>query len=108
MDAKITKIVENPVIGRKEVSAIVNFDKATPTRQEMKELVCSKIGANPDSAVLRKVISKFGQKSVDVLLHIYGSKEEVLKNEPNFVLVRDKMAEKKVKKEKKKGSTTKK
>lgn len=104
MDAKIISSNENKVLGRKEVTATISFDKSTPNRKEIKELVCSKLGANPETAVLRGVVSKFGTRSVDAVLHVYASKDDAVKTEPNHVLVRDGMAEKKPKKEKKKAA----
>lgn len=101
MDAKITRTNENAVLGRKEISASVSFDKGTPLRKEIKEALCSKIGANPETAVLAEVASKFGTREVDVLMHVYPTKEAALGTEPRHVLVRDGMAEKKPKKEKK-------
>ncbi len=101
MDAKIIKTIENAVMGRKEVTATISFDKSTPSRKEIKELVSSKLGANPDSVVLNEVRSKFGIRNVDAVLHVYATKEAALKTEPRHILVRDGMAEKKPKKEKK-------
>ncbi len=102
MDAKIIKTNENAILGRKEIIASVSFDKATPNRKEMKELVCGKIGANPDSTVVREVKSKFGTRGIDAVLHVYASKDAALAAEPGYILIREGMAEKKPKKEKKK------
>ncbi len=104
MDAKIKGTKQNDVLGRKEVTVTISFDKGTPNRKEIKELVAGKLGANPDGMVLREVTSKFGTRSVDALLHGYPSKEAALKTEPRHILVRDGMAEKKPKKEKKKAA----
>lgn len=101
MDAKITRTNENSVLGRKEITASVSFEKGTPGRKEIKEAVCAKIGANPETAAIREISSSFGTRSVEVLVHVYPSREAVLATEPNYILVRDGMAQKKPKKEKK-------
>ncbi len=47
MDAKIKGTKQNDVLGRKEVTVTISFDKGTPNRKEIKELVAGKLGANP-------------------------------------------------------------
>ncbi|MBU0586798.1 30S ribosomal protein S24e [Candidatus Micrarchaeota archaeon] len=100
MDAKITKKKENLLLGRDEVLVAIEFEKATPTRKEVKDLVCGKIGANPETVVIREVKHKFGIKEVDILLHVYKDKETMASVEPHYVLVREGMAQKKEKKKK--------
>ena len=104
MDATIINNVENKALGRREIEFDVSFEKSTPGRKDLKELLCSKIGANPDTAVLRSVTSRFGTRSVGAVLHVYGTKEAVRATEPRHILVRDGMAEKKPKKAKKKAA----
>ncbi|MEW6528522.1 MAG: 30S ribosomal protein S24e [Candidatus Micrarchaeota archaeon] len=93
---------ENDILGRKEIIANIQFDKSTPTRKEIKEIISAKIGANPDNTVLREVKSRFGVRSIRAVLHVYPTKETALLFEPKHILIRDGMAEKKQKKEKKK------
>lgn len=104
MDGKINSSRENPMLGRKEVAADVSFDKSTPNRKEIKELLCAKLGANPDSVVINGITSKFGQKVVTVTMHVYQTKEAALAMEPRHILARDGMAERKAKKAKKKAA----
>lgn len=106
MEVKITKLNENLMLERKEINATISFGKSTPNRTEIKEMVCTKIGINPDCAILSRVRSKMGVKSIDVVVHAYPTKEAVLVSEPKYILVREKMAEKKPKKEKKKSVPT--
>ncbi len=102
MEAKITKTNENKLFSRQEVSAAISFGKSTPTRKEMRELVSAKIGANPETVILRAVKSKFGTREVNAVFHIYATKEKMAEAEPYYLLVRDGMAKKKEKKPKQK------
>ncbi|MFA5077735.1 MAG: 30S ribosomal protein S24e [Candidatus Micrarchaeia archaeon] len=104
MDAKIISNKENGVIGRKEILMEMSFEKSTPNRKELKQFLCSKVGANPDTAVLREVETKFGVKNLKAMLHVYQSKEAALATEPRHILARDGMAEKKKKRVKKKAA----
>lgn len=100
MDVVIINSKENDVLGRKEIIANISFDKSTPTRKEIKELISVKIGANPDNIVLRKVKSNFGVRSIEATFHIYPTKEAVLATEPKYILIRDSIVEKNQRKKK--------
>lgn len=102
MNLNIISEKENNLLQRKELALTIQYDKATPTRKEIREAVSSKLSANPETVFIRNITSKFGIKEIDALIHIYFSKEAGLKTEPWHILVRDNMAEKKPKKEKKK------
>lgn len=104
MDATITSTKENTILGRKEISVKVSFDKGTPNRKEIKDSVCGKLGANPDTVVLREVKSEFGMKRISAVFHVYPTKEAALATEPRHILARDGMMEKKPKKAKKKSA----
>lgn len=100
MNVEITEKRENKLLGRTEIEALVTYENVTPKRKEMKELVCTTLGFNPENAVLRKVETQFGVKKAKVLVHAYPSKDKMMKTEPLYILVREGLAEKK-KKEKK-------
>lgn len=95
MDGKIINSKENRILGRREIAADVSFEKSTPPRKEIKDFLCGKIGANPESAVISNISSKFGSRSAVVILHVYADKKAALATEPRHILVRDGMAEKK-------------
>jgi ribosomal protein S24E len=98
MNVHVISSTENKLLDRKEISAEVSFDKATPKRAELKTAVCHKIGANPDISVLRKVESSFGRKTVKVVTYAYTSKEALMATEPIYIKVREGMMAKPEKK----------
>jgi len=91
---------ENKLLDRIEVGAEISYDAAMPNRKEIKEGVCTKLGFNPENSVIRKIDTQFGVRKAKVSVHIYSSKEKMMKTEPLYILVREGLAEKK-KKEKK-------
>ena len=97
MNINIVSTNENKLFDRKEVRAEVAFDGPTPKRAELKQAIGGKIGSNPELMVLRRVESNFGKKAVGVLVHVYATKELILKNEPRYISVREGLAEKKAK-----------
>ncbi len=101
---KFEKIEEtkNALFDRKEANAIISFTGPTPKREEIKKEICTKIGANPQLSVLSKIETSYGSTKINVTLHIYNDAETMKKSEPRHLMARDKLAEKKPKKEKKK------
>ncbi|MFA5049895.1 MAG: hypothetical protein WC501_02705 [Candidatus Micrarchaeia archaeon] len=91
---------KNALFDRKEANALISFSGPTPKREEIKKEICSKIGANPQLSVLSKVETQYGSTKINVKLHVYENEEKMKKTEPYHLLVRDKIAEKKPKKEK--------
>ena len=92
--------IKNALFDRKEANALISFSGPTPKREEIKKEICSKIGANPQLSVLSKVETQYGSTKINVTLHVYENEEKMKKTEPYHLLVRDKIAEKKPKKEK--------
>src|SRR3989338_5511405 len=93
---------ENKLFERKEIKAEVSFEAATPTRKDIKAEIGGKLGADQGLIVLRQVDNEFGMKKIDVLVHVYSNADAMKKFEPRHIMVRDGLAEKKAKKEKKK------
>ncbi|MFH1393609.1 MAG: hypothetical protein ABII71_05885 [Candidatus Micrarchaeota archaeon] len=89
METEIKNSSDNPLLGRKEIKAIVSFDGATPNRKELKEAICGKAAANPDLTVLREVNNEFGLKRVTCVVHVYENKETLARVEPEHMRKRE-------------------
>ncbi len=99
---------KNELLGRLEITSILNYSGATPRREEIKKTLCSKLAANPELAVLVKTETSYGKQVLKTLLHVYESAEQMKKIEPNYLLVREKLVAKQEKKKKEKKPTEKK
>jgi len=77
---------ENKVLNRVEISFSWKHDKkATPSRQEVMELVRTlEPGSNPDWIVVKDCVTRFGQPLTTGLAYIYGSKESMAV-EPEYI-----------------------
>lgn len=102
MKVEVKNKKDNALLGRSEVEAVVSFPGPTPSTQQMRDLIVQKLGCMPELLVLKDTSSRFGAKEVLVRANIYKSPEHMKKAEPNYVLVRNKLAEKKAKKAKEK------
>lgn len=95
MDVEIINSIDNQLLERKEVDANVHFKGATPSRKEIKEAVCGKIGANPDIVVLREVNNEYGVQRVKVSVHVYKNAEKMKEVEPEHLIKKETKKEEK-------------
>lgn len=102
MKVEISEEKENKLLKRKEMTAYVEHGGATPKIEEVRQAIVKKLGVNPELLVVLKLVQEAGKKGAKVFARVYLNKEDMIKVEPNYVLVRNKLAEKKPKKEKKK------
>ncbi len=100
MNVDIKTTNDNKLFERKEVTAEVTFDTATPKRGDIKQSICGKLGADPDTVVLRRVSSMFGLRTVKVFVHIYSNKAKLMKTEPKHIKIREGFMQKQEKKKK--------
>ena len=93
MNIEIKAKNENPLLGRSEVDAVVSFEGATPSFNDIKSTLVQKIGCNPDLTVIKRTESKFGEREMSVRVHIYKDPEHMKKAEQQYALKRNKLFE---------------
>lgn len=93
MNINVISKTDNKLLDRKEIQAEITFAGPTPNRNDIRQALCEKIGANPDLVVLREINASYGKQSVKILAHSYGKKESLMEIEPEYVKKRFKMAE---------------
>jgi ribosomal protein S24E len=89
MDIKITGKKDNNAIGREECIAEVSFTDKTPSRQEIKNAIVSKIGKSPELIVIRKIEQHAGAKNLKVIFHVYSDAEVLKRVEPIYIQKRE-------------------
>lgn len=92
MEINLTEEKYNPLIGRKEVNAIINHlgDK-TPTREAIRSKVAALLNADLDNVVIQSIQGHFGEPLSHVIIHCYDIVEDVIIFEPKFRLKRNKI-----------------
>jgi ribosomal protein S24E len=93
MNVDIKSKTDNQLLGRKEIEAEVSYSGATPSRTDLKQAVCGKVGVNPDMTVLRDVQTTYGKQLAKVVLHTYEKMEKLMEVEPEHIRKRDKVGE---------------
>jgi len=84
---------ENKTLGRTEITCEISFEKAMPSRKDLREAICTATGIKPELLVIVSSKGGFGTRSGIVLANAYESKES-LAVEKKYLLVRDGMMEK--------------
>jgi ribosomal protein S24E len=93
MQVTVKNKLENKSLHRQEITCEISFEKAMPSRKDLREAICTATGITPALLVIVSSKGGFGTKSGTVLAHAYDSKES-LAVESKHLLVRDGMMEK--------------
>jgi len=81
MEINIVEKKENPLLRRTELIADVGYEAKAPTRQVMRDEISKKLKVSPEVVVIRHIYPFFGDKKIEVVVHIYEKKEDVDKIE---------------------------
>lgn len=102
MDIEITEKKHNPLLSRWEVRFLVHHTgEKTPTRDTMREKIAGSLNSKKGNVVVDSMASAFGRSSTRGYARVYDTQEHLAKNEPHYLLKRNKLEELKPKKAKK-------
>jgi ribosomal protein S24E len=93
MDLTIKNKAENKALGRTVLTCEIMFDKAVPSRKEIREAICAATGADPAQLIIVSVLNRFGERRAIATAHQYATKAGagVAKK---HLLIRDGLAQK--------------
>lgn len=98
MEMEIKRKTDNKLLKRTEVEFVLHHAKgATPKRDEVRDLVAKQLRGKKENVVVDSMESEYGRAATRGYAKLYESAEQAKKLEPNHILVRNKLAEKKVK-----------
>jgi len=93
MKVTVAKKRDNVLLGRAEYEMEIEFDGKTPAKNEMRDAVIQNLGCNPDTTILKRTKGTFGQRKVMARVNVYKKKEDMMRIEPDFSLIRNKFKE---------------
>jgi len=92
MDVKIVERRENKLLDREELYVIIDHKgEATPKREDLRKKIAAMTGKSEDLVVVSKILSMYGMQKSRALIHVYNSKDTLLKVEPKHILKRNKI-----------------
>jgi small subunit ribosomal protein S24e len=89
MDFKIIKQDKNALFDREDITFKAIGTGATPTRQEVKDIIAAKIGKKSENIAVTNISSEFGKDTIRGVAHIYKSKEDLERKEPKHMVKRN-------------------
>ncbi len=78
MNLKILKQKESPLLSRNRITAEVTFKGGTPSKDNLKKELASKLKAKEDLIEIRHIYGKFGEERAKIIAHVYEN-EKVMK-----------------------------
>lgn len=93
MQLNITNKTNEPLLSRTMIKAYLEFDKATPTYQEVASALASNLKTDEKLIAIRHVYNSFGARKAEVIAYVYSDEQK-----KNFI--EPKVKEKKEKKAK--------
>jgi len=91
MEVEIIEKKDNKFFEREEYKANVVFEKATPSREEIKNNLITRIGKQPELFVIKKMKQHACEKKIYVEFYVYKDVLAMKKIEPLYVLKRNKI-----------------
>jgi ribosomal protein S24E len=98
MDVAVTSRAENVLLGRIELEIRLTHDaKSTPKRDEVQKKIADLESSMADLVIVRRMAPEFGLGATRGWVRVYKDAETLKRLEAHHILVRHKLAEKKVK-----------
>jgi ribosomal protein S24E len=101
MQLEINEQRENQLLSRTEVSGKLSFEQSTPSKEEVKKSIASKLKAKEQLIVIKNIGTKFGARTASLSAYVYKDEDSFKRIEPPLG---KKAAEKVAKQEAKKES----
>ncbi len=95
MKLDIHKEMEAPLLARKRVTLIAEFEGATPSRKDFLKEVARKLKSDEKLTVIRHIYSKFGRQKAKVIVNVYENADAMKRLEEEGLVKKHAAEEKK-------------
>ncbi|MFC1454580.1 30S ribosomal protein S24e [Candidatus Undinarchaeota archaeon] len=92
MELEIKNQYENKLLKRKEIGALMKFDGATPSNDEVKTKLSAKLGGDKALVVIDHIYTTFGSHEAKIIAKIYADKNTMKQYEPTLKKAEEKEA----------------
>ena len=96
MDLQIIKDEHKPLLSRREISAKITFEGATPKREDIRKIVATKLKADEKLVLVNRIHPEYGNQSAKLIIHIYDDDKSMRGAEYEYTLLKHGLVEKKV------------
>lgn len=77
---------EVPLLSRKRLKLVADFDKATPSRDAVRKEVSKVAKTKEDLTIIKHIYPVFGKKQAKVIAHVYKNIDDMKKIEEEHLL----------------------
>jgi len=81
MKLEIIEDRENPLLERRELTVKIIYEKAPPTRDEVRAKLIAELNLDKDTTIVDKMDMKFGSRETITFVKVYKTKERMLEIE---------------------------
>lgn len=82
MNVQITEQKNNILLSRKEISAVLTYDKTTPSKEELKKQLAGAMKLDANLMVVKHIYPGFGRNRAAITVYQYENAEAMKKYEP--------------------------
>jgi len=94
MDVEIIDQRQNPLLNRKEIKfKILHPKEPTPNRDSARDKIASMSNAKKEQVIIDSLDTTFGKSETTGYAKVYPSKEEAMKNERKYELIRNRQVD---------------
>ena len=84
MDLKIINKKQDPLLSRTKVEAEIVFEKATPSREEIKSKLAKDLGKDEKLIAVKGIYTDYGLKKARNVSYVYENEESLKRIEPQI------------------------
>ncbi len=96
VEVKIEKQRDNPLLKRKEIwCRIVYGNEPSPKRDQIRDIISRNLGADKSLVMVDRSIQETGKHQQTSYVKIYSDKKSAMLYEPDYILIRNGLKEKK-------------
>ena len=92
----VTNKKEEPLLSRRMITAVLEFEKATPSYQEVGSLLATNLKTDEKLIAIRHIYNLFGDKKAEVIAYVYSDESKKQFIEPKIKEKKGKKKEEKI------------
>jgi len=86
MNLEILKERETPLLSRKRITAMIDFEGPTPSRIKLIEDIAKKLDVNKDLTIIKHIYTRYGAQKAKIIAHIYDKEDAMNRFENEYLL----------------------
>ncbi len=86
MKVEVLKERETPLLSRKRVSLMAEYQGPTPSRMDFLKEVAKIVDSDPSLIIIKHIYTRFGRQKAKIIAHVYSNMDDMKKLEGEYLL----------------------